>query len=177
MPTINLSNNQRAQRKKLITVAEWTTGTNDVHREILGVRTEDSSIELNADITTSTDILGITYTDINKTEPQQTLDPLYIRGGSELSAYLSQALLKNDIDAYNQTFNVYIIAVYMTEGTPTTTDGKYYAVCHSGCSIIPTSIGGDAYVNMPVEIHFSNNITEGTVDKLDDEFTFTAKSA
>lgn len=173
MPTMNLSNGQRAQRKKLITVAEWKTGTSDVHREILGVRTEDSSIELNADIATSTDILGITYTDINKTEPQQTLDPMYIRGGSALSEYLTQAVLKNDIDAYNGTFNIYVIAVFMNEGTPTTSDGKYYTVCHSGCSIIPTAIGGDAYVNMPIEIHFSNNISEGTVDKLADDFTFT----
>ena len=117
----NLNLHQRAERKLLITVAEWrdnesgkyyilqdkepgdwdtnykdyytqTAGTpptytpvtgdtapawaastyyTRVNREILGRRTEDSSIEYNADIATSTDILGINYTDINKTQPQQ----------------------------------------------------------------------------------------------------------
>lgn len=164
--TLNLSTGQRAQRKKLITVAEWGTGESP-NREILGVRTEDSSIEFNPDIQTSTDIIGVTYTDVNKTEPQQTFDPFYLLGGSKLGAYLAQAALKNDIDAYNNTFNVYIITAFIGE------DKAYEAVKHTGCSIIPTSIGGDSYVSMPIEVHYSNNITSGTVDKLADDFTFT----
>ena len=170
---LSLNTGERAQRKTLITVAEWVTGvgtTNQTtNREILGVRTEDSSIELNADIETITDILGITYTDVNKTEPQQTFDPFVIRGGSALAEYLSQAVLENDISAYNNVFNVYIIAAYINEGV-----SSYYAVKHEGCSIIPTSIGGDSWVNMPLEVHFSNKITVGTVDSLSDSFSFTA---
>ena len=168
---LNLGAGQRAQRKLLITVAEWGDGTSK-SREILGTRTEDSTIEFNADIQTSTDILGITYTDVNKTEPQQSFDPFYILGGSELSEYLTTAALKNDINAYNGAFNVYIITAFIggeSEG--------YYAVMHSGCSIIPTGIGGDAYTNMPIEVHYSNNITEGTVDDFKKkDFVFTAKS-
>ena len=64
----NLNDGQRAERKLLVTVAEWeeptldgtTTGTETV-REILGRRTEDSSIESNPDIQESTDILGNNY--------------------------------------------------------------------------------------------------------------------
>ena len=164
--TLNLSNGERAQRKALITVAEWGEGSTPT-REILGVRVEDSSIEFNADIETITDILGITYTDVNKTEPQQTLDPSYIIGGSKLSAYLAEAALENDISKYNNTFNVYIITAFIG------TEGAYQAVKHTGCSIIPTSMGGDSYVAMPLEVHYSNNITKGTVDKLADDFTFT----
>lgn len=166
----NLSSGQRAQRKLLITVAEWSEGSGDPKREILGKRTEDSSIELNADIQTSTDILGITYTDVNKTEPQQTLDPFFIMGGSDLSNYLTQAMLKNNINAYNGTFTLYIITAFIGE------EGEYYAVKHTGCSIIPTAMGGDSFVNMPIEVHFSNNITEGSVDKLKDDFVFTPAS-
>lgn len=164
--TLNLSNGERAQRKALITVAEWGESPTPT-REILGVRVEDSSIEFNADIETITDILGITYTDVNKTEPQQTLDPSYIIGGSKLSAYLAEAALENDISKYNNTFNVYIITTFIG------TEGAYQAVKHTGCSIIPTSMGGDSYVAMPLEVHYSNNITKGTVDKLADDFTFT----
>lgn len=164
--TINLQENERAQRKLLITVVEW----GDNQREIIGRRTEDSSIEFNADIATSTDILGITYTDVNKTEPQQGVDPYYILGGSPLAQYLTEAALKNDINAYNGKFTVYIIAAYMGQAS------NYYAVKHTGCSVIPTAIGGDSYVNMPLEIHFSNNITEGSVDDITKkDFIFTGK--
>lgn len=165
--TLNLSNGERAQRKALVTVAEWGEDSTTPTREILGVRVEDSSIEFNADIETITDILGITYTDVNKTEPQQTLDPSYIIGGSKLSAYLAEAALENDISKYNNTFNVYIITTFIG------TEGAYQAVKHTGCSIIPTSMGGDSYVAMPLEVHYSNNITKGTVDKLADDFKFT----
>ena len=165
---VNLKNGVRAQRKTLITVAEWgvepeKSGT----REILGARTEDSSIEFNPDIETSTDILGITYTDVNKTEPQQDFDPFFLLGGSKLGAYLAEAALENNIDAYNGTFNVYIITAFMGS------EGAYKAVKHEGCSIIPTSLGGDSYVSMPIEVHYSNKISTGTVDKLGDDFTFT----
>jgi hypothetical protein len=34
-------------------------------------------------------------------------------------------------------------------------------------------MGGDAYVSMPIEVHYSNDITSGSVDKLADDFVFT----
>lgn len=167
---VNLKQGQRAQRKTLITVAEWG-GTDTPEREILGARTEDSSIEFNPDIETSTDILGITYSDVNKTEPQQSFDPYYLLGGSKLGAYLATAALENDIDAYNGVFNIYIITAFIGE------EGAYRCVKHSGCTILPTSIGGDSYVSMPIEVHYSNNISKGTVDKLTDAFVFTEDEA
>ncbi len=173
--TMNLGTGVRAQRKTLITVAEWTpAGSQTATREILGARTEDSSIEFNPDIQTSTDILGKTYTDVNKTEPQQAFDPFYLLGGSALGEYLVNAALANNIDAYNGVFNIYIIAAFINETTgsnPATT--SYKAVKHTGCSIIPTSLGGDSYNSMPIEVHYSNQITSGSVDKLSDDFEFT----
>ena len=211
---LNLDKGKRAERKLLITVAEWNeytlltaeptdwntnytdyytkkngeylpvegAGTGgsvptfqantyysaEQNREVLGTRVEDSSIELNADIETMTDILGITYTDVNKTEPQQTLDPSNVIGGSKISAYLYDAVTHNRITDYSQVFNVYIISGFMGDAT-----NGYEAVRHNGCSIIPTSIGGSSYVQMPLEIHFSNKITSGTVNKLADDFIFT----
>lgn len=169
--TLNLNSGQVAQRKTFITVAEWTEGTSTQKREILGTRTEDSSMELNADIETMTDVRGITYTDVNKTEPQQTFDPYLIIGGSKLAEYLTEAVLKNDIQAYTNNFTIYQIAAFSGNST----DG-YFAVKHINCSIIPTAIGGDAKVNMPIELHLSNDITVGTVDALTDSFQFTATS-
>ena len=94
---INLPTHQRAPRKLLITVAEWTEGSTE-KREVLGRRTEDSSIEYNADIETTTDILGINYTDVNRTQPQQDFDPYLILGGSELAAKLNDIRKRNAIE-------------------------------------------------------------------------------
>lgn len=164
----NLNNGQRAERKLLITVAEWTEGTSPV-REILGTRTEDSSIEYNADIETMTDILGINYTDINRTQPQQDFDPYLILGGSKLGAKLNDIRRRNAISELNQ-FTMYIITAFVG------TAGAYEAEKHTGCTIAYNSIGGDANVNFPISVYFSNNITIGTVDKLSDDFAFTATS-
>lgn len=176
---MNLAQGAVAQRKTLIMVAEWpASGSGTPNREILGTRTEDSSYELNPDIQTSQDILGNSYTDVNKTEPQQTFDPFYIIGGSKLGEFLVNAILENNIDAYTNAFNIYIIAAFISE---TTGEGaqaatSYRTAKHTNCSIIPTAIGGDTRNNMPVEVHYSNIITMGSVDKLSDDFTFTADS-
>ena len=166
----NLAQNQRAERKLLITVAEWTEGTGTSatqEREILGRRTEDSSIEYNPDIQTSTDILGINYTDVNKTQPQQSFDPFLILGGSKLGAKLNDIRKRNAYSELSQ-FTLYIITAYIGDST-----NGYDAEKHTDCTILYTSLGGDANVNMPIEVHFSNKVTAGKVDKLTDDFNFT----
>ena len=156
---LSMAVGQRAERKLLITIAAWTEDS-EKKACILGTRTEDSSIEFNADTATSTDILGINYTDVNKTQPQQTFDPAYIIGGDDLMAYMNQAALRNDINAYNGVFDVYVVAAYLKD------TAKYYTVKHSGCSIIPSSLGGDSFVSMPYDVYFSNEITEGYVSSI-----------
>ena len=162
----NLAQNQRAERKLLITVAEWTEASAQV-REILGRRTEDSSIDYNADIETTTDILGINYTDLNRTQPQQDFDPYLILGGSKLGAKLNDIRRRNALSELDN-FTVYIITAFVGDST-----NGYATEKHTGCTIVYNSIGGDSNVNMPISVYFSNNITTGTVDKLSDDFTFT----
>lgn len=170
---MNLAPGAVAQRKTLIMVAEWpASGSGSPNREILGTRTEDSSYELNPDIQTSQDILGKTYTDVNKTEPQQTFDPFYLIGGSKLGEFLVNAVLENNIDAYTNAFNIYIIAAFISDNAGETAT-SYRTAKHTNCSIIPTAIGGDTRNNMPIEVHYSNIITMGSVNKLSDDFEFT----
>jgi len=165
----NLTAGQRAERKLLITVAEWMEGSQQT-REILGTRTEDSSIEYNPDIETTTDILGINYTDLNRTQPQQDFDPYLILGGSKLGAKLNDIRRRNALSELNQ-FTVYVITAFVG------TAGAYEAEKHTDCSIIYNSIGGDSNVNFPISVYYSNKITTGTVDKLSDDFTFTADTS
>ncbi len=164
---INLPTHQRAPRKLLVTVVEWTeSGSESPKREVLGRRTEDSSIEYNADTETTTDILGINYTDVNKTQPQQDFDPYLVLGGSELAAKLNDIRRRNAIEELSQ-FTVYIITAF------TGSASAYDAEKHVNCTIVYNSIGGDVNVNMPISLYFSNDITLGTVDKLSDDFKFT----
>lgn len=164
----NLPTGKRAERKLLLTVAEWMEGSTQV-REILGTRTEDSRIDYNPDIETTTDILGINYTDINRTQPQQDFDPFLVLGGSKLGALLNDIRRRNALAELNQ-FNVYVITVFAG------TAGAYEAEKHTDCTITYNSIGGDTNVNFPISVYYSNNITNGTVDKLADDFVFTASS-
>lgn len=172
---INLRDGQRAERKLLVTVAEWeeptldgtTTGTEQV-RELLGVRTEDSSIDYNSDIQESTDILGNNYTDVNKTQPTQAFDPFLILGGSRLGAFLNDIRRRNALSELNQ-FTIYVITAFVGDET-----NGYECEKHEDCTITYDSIGGDANVNFPITVHFSNKITTGSVDKIAADFTFTA---
>ena len=161
----NLKRGQRAERKLLITVAEWSED-GETMREILGTRTEDSSIEYNAEINTITDIRGINYTDIDTTQPQQDFDPYLVLGGSKLGAKLNDIRRRNTISELNQ-FTMYIITAFVGN-----VKGGYEAERHANCTIVYNSFGGDANVNFPISVYFSNDITNGTVDKLSDDFTF-----
>jgi hypothetical protein len=210
----NLRQGQRAERKTLITVAEWTeytlttsapadwstkymyyftrsqtpTGyvydavpTGDeaptwaankyfsasLEREIMGTRTEDSSIEYNTDIATSTDILGNNYSDVNKTQPEQGFDPFLVLGGSKLGAFLNDIRRRNALSELDQ-FTMYIITAFIGDAT-----NGYETEKQTGCTISYDSIGGDVNVNFPITVHFSNKITTGKVDKLSSDFAFT----
>lgn len=172
----NLNDKQRAERKLLITVVEWTetVGTTSTEvREILGTRTEDSSIEYNSDIETMTDIRGINYTDVNRTQPQQPFDPFLVLGGSKLGALLNDIRRRNAVSELNQ-FTVYVITAFVG------TTGAFEAERHSNCTISYDSFGGDSNVNFPITVYYSNDWNgsgkpgTGTVDKLTSDFEFTA---
>ena len=171
----NLRAGQRAERKLLITVAEWdetttvgTTTTTTQVREFLGTRTEDSSIEYNSEIETTTDILGNNYTDMQRTQPEQTFDASPVIGGDKLKALLNDIRRRNALSELQQ-FTIYVITAFVGSKA----DG-YACEKHTDCTITYDSIGGDVNVNFPYTVHFSNKITTGTVDKLAEDFVFTA---
>ena len=162
---------QRAERKLLVTVAEWLEGTT-VKRDILGTRTEDSSVEYNAEINTTTDIRGNNYTDVDRTQPQQDFDPYLILGQSKLGALLNDIRSRNALSELDQ-FTCYIITMFV-DGGGTGANKGYQAEKHTDCTITYNSIGGDSNVNMPISVYFSNKLTRGWVDKIAEDFVFEA---
>lgn len=163
----DLTTGQRADRKMLLTVAEWTeSGSTQPKRQILGHRIESSAIDYNHDITSITDILGENYTDVNKSQPQQSFEPYTITGGDALAEFLNDKRRRNALSELN-SFTVYIITAFKKDGN------DYEAEKHSDCTIVYNSIGGDTKTDMPITVYFSNKITLGTVDKLTSDFQFT----
>lgn len=164
----NLEQNQKAERKLLVTAVN--VGNSDAPEwEVIGAGVEDSSIELNPDVSTVTDILGITETTVNKMEPKQSFEPYTIRGGSKLAYKLFDIWQRK---AWSELANFEVLLMYGFVGG--VTEGTFAAEKQDGCTIAINSIGGSATVDMPIEITFSNNSTLGTVNKLKgSDITFT----
>lgn len=165
----NVGAGVKAARKLLMTYVDVSdSGTPEW--ELVGRGVEDSSIELNPNTETTTDILGITETSVTKWEPNQSFEPNTVKGGSKLNFKLHQIWQDKKPELLSK-FNVLIVYAYIGE-TKT-----FEAEMQKNCTINVTSIGGSAYVDMPIEISFSNDSTKGTVTIADGVPTFTAASA
>ena len=168
----NLQDGEKAQRKLLVTAVNVgdsvTMSSGTPEWQVVGVGVEDSSIEFNPDTETITDILGITETTVNKLETAQTLDPMTVRGGSKLAIQLYNQVKYGRLSEFSM-YEVMIISAFVGE------NGAYEAEVHKGCTLTPQSMGGDSYVDMPIDINFSNDKIHGTVNdyKYGSTITFT----
>jgi hypothetical protein len=168
----NLQTNLKAERKLLVTavnVGDSITETGGAPVwQVVGAGVEDSSIEFNPDTETITDILGVTETTVNKFETSQDLDPMTVRGGSQLAVKLYNQIKYNRLSEFAM-YEVMQIHAYVGS------DGAYEAEVHKNCTLTPQSIGGSAYVDMPINIAYSNDKVHGTVNsyKYSDTITFT----
>ena len=172
----SLKENQKAERKLLVTCVNMgdsiSAGEGTPKWVPIGVGVEDSAIELNPESSKSTDILGITESSVNKLEPTQSLSPMTVRGGNPLLFKLNDIQERNALSEFS-LFEVMIIKAYIDEGTDEA--HAYHAEVHRNCTIIPQSIGGSSYVDMPVNIDYSNDKILGTVNayKHNENITFT----
>ena len=172
----SLKENQKAERKLLVTCVNMgdsiSAGEGTPKWVPIGVGVEDSAIELNPDSSKTTDILGITESSVNKLEPTQSLSPMTVRGGNPLLFKLNDIQERNALSEFS-LFEVMIIKAYIDEGTNEA--HAYHAEVHRNCTVIPQSIGGSSYVDMPVNIDYSNDKILGTVNayKHNENITFT----
>ena len=162
----NVGAGVKAARKLLMTFVN-VSDTAEPEWELVGRGVEDSSIELNPNTETVTDILGITETSVTKWEPNQSFDPNTVKGGSKLNFKL-HSIWQNKTPELLSKFSVLIVYAYVGEST------ALEAEVQKNCTINITSIGGSAYVDMPIEIQFSNDSQKGTVTIADGVPTFIA---
>lgn len=171
----NLQDNQKAERKLLVTAVNvgdpmsQTGGTPEW--QIVGVGVEDSAIEFNPDTETVTDILGITETTVNKFETAQSLEPMTVRGGSKLAVKIYNQVKYNRMSEFAM-YDVMQIHAYVGS------EGEYEAEIHKNCTLTPQSIGGSSYVDMPIDINYSNDKIHGTVNayRYGSTITFTPET-
>lgn len=145
-------------------------GTNEIPEwEILGYKVEDASIEYNWEEEKITDITGVTYAGITKSEPSMTLDGYIVNTKSKFLKNLSGMAIRN---AYNEFSSFTILTVYswLVDSEDNT---KILAKKEINCTIKPTSLGGEGYTRITPEISFSNNAEYGTVTIVDTVPTFT----
>lgn len=162
----NVGAGVKASRKLLMTFVD-VSDTETPEWELVGAGVEDSSIELNPNTETVTDILGITETSVTKWEPNQSLDPNTVKGGSKLNFKLHK-IWRDKTPELLSKFKVLIVYAYVGENT------ALEAELQKNCTINITSIGGSAHVDMPIEISFSNDSQKGTVSIENGVPTFTA---
>lgn len=166
----NVGTGVKAARKLLRTYVDVSDDTTPVW-ELIGSGIEDSSIDLNPDTETKTDIIGVTTTTVNKWEASQGFDPFTIKGDSTLAFKLHQIWQDKTPEKLSQ-FNVLIVYKYIGSDA-----SGYEAEVQKNCTINITSIGGSSYVDMPIEITYSNDIERGTVKFTDDTPTFTKSTS
>lgn len=160
----------KARRKLLMTFVDVSDSSGSPEWELVGSGVEDSAIELNPNTETVTDIRGITETSITKWEPNQSLSPNTVRGGSKLNFKL-HSIWQNKTPELLSKFDVLIVYAYIGE------KHTFDAEVQKNCTINITSIGGSSYVDMPIEIKYSNDSEKGTVTIEDGAPKFTAATA
>lgn len=165
----NVGDGVKAARKLLMTFVD-VSDSETPEWEIVGRGVEDSAIELNPNTETVTDILGITDTSVTKWEPSQSLEPNTVKGGSKLNFKLHQIWQDKMPEKLSQ-FDVLIVYAYIGESS------TFDAEVQKNCTINVNSLGGSSYVDMPIEISYSNDITKGTAKIANGIPTFTAASA
>ena len=162
----NLEAGVKAARKLLMTYVD-VSDTNEPEWELVGKGVEDSSVELNPNTETVTDILGVTETSVTKWEPKQSLDPNTVKGGSKLN-YKLHKIWQDKKPELLSKFNVLIVYAYIGQAN------SFDAELQKNCTINITSIGGSAHVDMPIEIMLSNDSEKGTVTMQDGAPVFAA---
>lgn len=170
---INLAAGRKADRKlEIHYVNVAPAGATAPEWEILGRGVEDAAMEFNHDVDTTTDILGLSDTEVSPAKPQLDLDPNTVRGGQKLNAILLDMERRNALGELS-TFEVLNVHTYLSEGT----DAAFLAEKHVGCTIVPQSLGGASYVGMPLNVHLSNDKVLGTATITAGVPTFTPDGA
>lgn len=171
VPTFNTKAGQTIARELLI--AYINTGeSGSPSWAPLGKRVEESSQDFDWGEETTKDIMGGTYTTMEKPTITQSFDPLPLDAGDEASKYIwGLAIYEQNAQALaNQ--DMLIVHQYATaDGS----DAGSFAERYDSCAVRVTSFGGSGggNIDMPIEVTYGGTRTVGSAKKSGATVTFT----
>ncbi len=172
--TFNTQSGVTVSRELLIAYLNTGTASTPVWSPV-GKRVEDSSMEMDWSEETKNDILGSTYTTLKKPTITQTFEPGELDGVDVAQVKIWNLAVKDQDYAALAAMDMLIVHFYAgTAETP-------FAERYSGCTVRPTSLGGEGggTVGMPVDVTYGGTRTTGTAakDSTTGAITFTADAA
>lgn len=171
--TFNTPAGQTVGREMLIAYLNTAAETPEETPEWspVGKRVEDSSMELDWQTETKTDIFGDTYTTGKKATRTQTFDPCELDGADKAQQKIWNLAIKdNNVQAL---LNQDMLIVHLYAGT------AVFAERYSACSVLPSSLGGEGggSIGMPIDVTYGGTRTTGTAAVSGGKVTFTADGA
>lgn len=137
---------------------------------IFGKRVTDSSMDYDWGADSSKDIIGETYTTLQKPVITQSFDPYYLDGGDAALKRIWDLAVKDQ--DYNALASQDVLIVHLYAGT---SGSAMFAERYTGCSIQPSSLGGEGGGNvaMPIDVTYGGTRTTGTAAISGGVVTFT----
>lgn len=169
--TFNTAPGQVAERKLLLLYLNTGTGSAQTW-SIIGKRVEDSSMEFDWGDESKRDILGDTYTSMQRPTITQTFDPCEL-DSADVAQQKIWNLAVRDQDAAALA-NQDMLVVHAYAGTA---DTAVFAERYSSCAVKPSGLGGSGNIGMPIDVTFGGTRTVGTASVASGTVTFTAGSA
>lgn len=165
----NTAANQTVDRELLLLCLNTGTGEAPVWSPV-GRRVNDSSMEYDWNEETDTDILGITYTSINKPKITQNFDPWPLAAGDVAQLRIwTDSIRNHDTNAMADND---MLVLHCYAGTA---DTAVFAERYAACAVKPTSLGGagGSKLGMPISVTYGGTRTIGTASVKDGAIAFT----
>lgn len=171
--TFNTTAGQTIARETLLLCLNTGTSSSPVWSPC-GKRTTDSSMELDWNEETSTDVLGVTRTSLKNPQRRQTFEPVPL-DGSDTAAVKIWNLAIHDQDPHALA-NQDLLLVHLYAGTASAP----FAERFPSSAVMPTSLGGEGGgdLGMPYDVVFGGERVTGTAakDSTTGAITFTPDS-
>lgn len=142
----------------------------------LGYKVEDYSVDLEVESTDITDVLGDNYTSVDKITRKITFDAIpvsfNIEGQEKYDKFMKKMFDQLRNDKYEEMSRYKALLVYGFFGE----EGAYEADYYNSCTIIPSSVGGSAWVGLSFEVSLGGEKKSGTADSLKGDVNFTPEA-
>ena len=170
MPIPQIKGSGDIQRKMLACAIDISETTVPDYL-VIGYRITSSALEFNPDSETGQDINGRNFGSVNRFEPTQTFEPHRLTSGQlgSIGAKLVQYFRYRELEKFSQ-FKCLLIYGFLAEDPA---EGPYPADEYDACTVVPNSLGGEMWTELPFDITFGGNVKHGTTDGLIDKVEFT----